>query len=163
MKILPRPLTRESFAAYGDVIEMRGEPDFLINEGAAQRFHDLARIDVNESGGRAIVSMVKTRPVALPLDIKMMERHPLGSQIFMPLSKMPFLVVVSKNGTDDRPETPIAFIARSQGVNYGKNIWHHPLCALKETSDFLVVDRGGDGDNLEECFFKQQLYTIVMG
>ncbi|MNL70724.1 Ureidoglycolate lyase [compost metagenome] len=90
----------------------------------------------------------------------MMERHPLGSQSFSPLSGRPFLVAVSPD-EGGRPGRPLVFLARGdQGVNYGRNVWHHPLMAIGAVSDFLVVDRDGPGNNLEEFFFETP-FTIL--
>ena len=97
----------------------------------------------------------------LPIRITMMERHPLGSQAFVPISPYPWLVVVAAAQEDGTPGVPEAFIAAShQGVNYRKGTWHHPLIALQRTSEFLVVDRGGEGDNLEETDLPGDGYVI---
>lgn len=89
----------------------------------------------------------------------MMERHPLGSQSFHPLSNRPWLVVVAADD-NGRPAEPQVFLARgSQGINYARNVWHHPLMTLDEVSDFLVMDRDGPGHNLVE-FFYEQAYVI---
>lgn len=141
-------LTRDAFARFGDVIEAAGaETIYLINEGTAQRFHDLARIDTDAEGGRTIVSVFRAQPRVLPFAIRMLERHPLGSQGFMPLGPHPYLVVVSE-GPDS---VPCAFLAHpGQGINLHRGVWHHPLLALDATSDFLVIDRGGAGANCDE-------------
>jgi ureidoglycolate lyase len=154
MKLLtPRPLTQQAFGAFGQVIETDSAESFDINGGNARRFHDLARVDVLDEGGRPIISVFRAAPRAAPVRLTLMERHPLGSQAFMPLTRQPYLVVVAEDD-GGRPGTLHAFISRGwQGVNYGKGVWHHPLLALGqqgEVSDFIVVDRGGAGRNLEE-------------
>ena len=147
----PEPLTREDFTPYGDVIETDGAEHFQINQGTTTRFHDLARIDVDREGGRPLVSIFRGLPRVLPLPIEIMERHPLGSQAFIPVSDRPFIVVVGGNGPRPAASDLRAFITRpGQGVNYARGVWHHPLIALGEESDFLIVDRGGPGENLEE-------------
>ncbi len=80
----------------------------------------------------------------------MFERHPLGSQSFVPLSGRPYLVAVAPAG-EFVPEAVRVFRAEGhQGVHYRKGIWHHFLLVLDEDSDFLVVDRAGPGDNCDE-------------
>jgi ureidoglycolate lyase len=149
----PITLTAEAFAPFGEVIETSGHAPDLINEGTTERFDALARLDIAANGGGAILSIFRAQPRQFPLALKMMERHPLGSQAFMPLSADPFLVVVAED-QDGRPGPPEAFITNgAQGVNYRRNIWHHPVLALSGRRDFLVADRAGPGTNLEEYYF----------
>jgi len=151
LELRPEPLTREAFAAFGDVIETGGAPGYPINEGTADRFHDLAEVDVDEAGGRALISIFRSRPRDYPLEIRMMERHPIASQAFIPLDRRPFLVIVAATGTAPSAADLRAFLATgSQGVNYHRGVWHHPLLSLEDESDFLVIDRGGEGHNLDE-------------
>ena len=154
--IVAQPLTAEAFAPYGDVIEAKGEPDFLINAGKCGRFHDLAATDFTD--GKAGISLAHATPYEMPLGLAMIERHPLGSQMFMPLNEAPFLVVVS-----DGPEaTPKAFITNgAQGVNYHRNIWHGVLTPLNTPQPFLIVDYIGAGNNLEEYFFKTPFQVML--
>nr|WP_315184890.1 ureidoglycolate lyase [uncultured Albidiferax sp.] len=139
------PLTVEAFRPFGDVIAASDSArHFTINDGFAERYHDLASIDVASGGGRAILSIFKALPRSLPMQLVLLERHPLGSQAFMPLSGLPYLVVVA----EARPVPNLAQVrcfraAPGQGVNYARGTWHHPLIALQSPSDFLVVDRGG--------------------
>lgn len=151
MKTLPiQPLTRESFAPFGDVIELDGATHFPINLGTTERYHDLANVDTAAEGGRTLISVFRGQARELPLAITMMERHPLGSQAFLPLSTRPYLIVVAERG-ELHPDSLRAFITCGwQGVNYARDVWHHPLLALEESSDFIVIDRGGDGLNLIE-------------
>ncbi len=152
------PLTREAFAPFGDVIETEGAKQIPINLGTTIRFHDLARVDVAEEGGRTLVNLFRGQPRALPFEVKMLERHPLGSQAFVPLSDRPYLVVVAPAGELD-PAQIRAFVSSGwQGVNYAKGVWHHPLIALGEVSDFVVVDRGGEGSNLNEQMLEESLW-----
>jgi ureidoglycolate lyase len=147
------PLTPDAFAPFGDVIAPEAaQRVFPINAGNTQRFHDLAQVECLGDGGRVGISLFRGQPRELPFAVTMLERHPLGSQAFVPLSKTPYLVVVAKS-----PEaTPRAFLARDgQGVNYHRGTWHHPLLALETVSDFLVVDRIGPGDNCEEAMLAQ--------
>ena len=148
--LFARPLTKEAFAPFGDVIETDGAAHFAINGGTTTRFHDLAHVDVATEGGRPLISIFRGQPFAFPVEIRMMERHPLGSQAFVPLQPVPFLIVVAPD-RDGQPGEPQAFLAApGQGVNYARNVWHHPLVSLSQTSDFVVVDRGGEQPNLEE-------------
>lgn len=147
----PEPLTRAAFAPFGDVIEAEGAAGYPINEGTTFRFHDLARVDVGDA--RPIVSIFRGQPRPPPLAVRMLERHPLGSQAFMPLQPRDWFVVVAPPGEVPEPERLRAFRASgSQGVNYAPGVWHHPLLVLWPDSDFLVIDRAGE-DNLEEFSF----------
>jgi ureidoglycolate lyase len=153
-RIIPaRPLTRENFAAFGDVIEIGGDNHYPINGGKAERYHDLATAEAQGPNTRVLISMVRGTPYAFPLMLSMVERHPFGSQAFIPLSPRPFVVIVCHDG-EDGPGTPCAFLTKpGQGVNYPRNLWHGVLTPIGETQDFVVVDRGGEGANLEEFHF----------
>ena len=159
MKTLPiEPLTREAFAPFGDVIELEGAKQIPINLGTTIRYHDLANVDVGDAGGRTLVNLFRGQPRTLPFEVKMLERHPLGSQAFIPFDEKPYLVVVAPAGNLD-PQGIRAFVTSGwQGVNYAKGVWHHPLIALGEVSDFIVVDRGGEGCNLHEQDLVESLW-----
>jgi ureidoglycolate lyase len=149
-RVLPvEPLTAEAFRPFGDVIEARtGGPHFPINGGRAERFHDLASVDTSEGRGRPVISVVRSQASSLPLELMLLERHLRGSQAFVPLSQAAFLVVVAPAGDAPAPEQVRCFLpAPGQGVNYARGTWHHPLIALSDGADFLVVDRAGpDGE-----------------
>jgi len=154
-KIIAEPLTKEAFAPFGNVIEAEEGASFPINNGRTQRFHDLAKVEVAGENARVVVSIARGQPYDLPLTLRMVERHPLGSQAFMPLTARPFLVVVCPD-EGGMPGQPRAFITKpGQGVNYARNTWHGVLTPIGEEQDFLIVDRGGDGKNLEEFFFPE--------
>ena len=142
-------LTRESFAPFGDVIDAEGVAHITINQGFARRCDGQAKIDVVREGGSVNVSLFTARPRPAPIEIALMERHPLGSQLFAPMQARPWLVVVCGDPRDAC--TYRAFrVSGRQGVNYARNVWHHPLLVLDDDSLFLVVDRSGPGNNLEE-------------
>lgn len=139
------PLEAHAFSPFGDVIEP-GRPGKhrTINEGFAERFDDLARLDTGRQGGQPVLSVFRARPRALPLQLRLVERHVLGSQAFVPLLPQRFLVVVATAGLSPSPAQLRCFMARpGQGVNYAAGTWHHPLLALDAGGDFLVIDRGG--------------------
>lgn len=151
------PLTAESFAPYGNVIETLGAHHYPINQGYAERFHDLARVDCLSYGGEVVVSLFRGQPRPLPIAIQLMERHPLGSQAFYPLQNRDWLVVVTDNVRDTGGFR--AFRASGkQGVNYHRNIWHHPLLVLDANAEFLIIDRKGPGLNLEEVELAEPLF-----
>jgi ureidoglycolate lyase len=146
-------LTKQAFAPFGDVIEIDGAEQRPINQGFATRFHDLAHIDVGD--GEAIISIFAALPRPLPITIKLMERHPLGSQLFYPLQNEDWYVLVCENPHDENSYR--AYQASGlQGVNYKRNEWHHPLLVMNESS-FIIVDRKGKGDNLEEVWLERSL------
>ena len=150
-RIVAAPLTAAGFAPFGQVIETRGEPDRLINRGLCGRWHDLARLDFGD--GRAGISLFRSEPRALPCTVEMVERHPEGSQAFLPMSPEPFLVVVAPD-EGGGPGRPLAFLtAPGQGVNYARGVWHGVLTPLSPPGLFAVVDRIGPGANLEEHWF----------
>lgn len=154
------PLSRAAFTPFGEVIEADPARMRLINGGTTERHHALAAPEAAGEGARVIVNIFRGQPRRFPYTVDMMERHPLGSQSFSPLSGRPFLVVVSGD-EGGRPGRPRVFLARpDQGVNYRRNVWHHPLMALDAVSDFLVVDREGPGNNLEEYVFETP-YSIA--
>ena len=143
MKIAP--LTKAGFAPFGEVIEMDGAQHYPINQGFAERFNDLASVEVEAVN----ISIIVAKPRPKPIAITLMERHPLGSQIFYPLQDRPWLVVVCGDPKDATSFRAFSATGR-QGINYARNTWHHPLLVLEAESRFLVVDRKGTGANLEE-------------
>ena len=155
-RIIPiQPLTAQAFAPFGDVLDVAGDPDKLINQGMCGRYHDRAKLDF--SGGRAGISLFKAIPRDLPLKLDMVERHPDGSQAFLPLSQDPFLVVVAPD-QGGGPGQPLAFrTAPGQGVNYHRGVWHGVLAPLSQPGLFAVVDRIGEGPNLQEHWFEEEI------
>ena len=147
-RITAEPLTPDGFAPFGDVLDCSGPPDRIINGGMCGRYHDRARLEFQD--GRAGISLFAAVPRALPYGFDLVERHPLGSQAFLPLSGAPFLLVVApdQSGT---PGQPRAFLtAPHQGINLHLGTWHGVLTPLAAPGLFAVVDRIGDGANLEE-------------
>ncbi len=159
LQLKPKPLTREAFAPFGDVIETDDAERLLINEGTTERFHDLAKVELG--GGRALINIFRAQPRPSPIAIRMMERHPLGSQAFVTLERRPFLVVVAPPGAPPEAAALRAFITDgNQGVNYHPGVWHHPVLALVQETDFLVVDRGGPGGNCDEVPLPEGIFLV---
>lgn len=171
LSIRVEPLTQSAFSPFGDILEAEGAPDRIINQGACGRWHDLATLDVDDGrvghdgcggrvshgghGGHVGLSLFRTEPRTLPYRLDMMERHPKGSQAFLPMSFHPFLVVVADDD-HGRPARPRAFVtAPGQGVNYHRNVWHGVLCPLHPPGLFAVIDRIGPGTNLAEHWFDE--------
>ena len=149
-ELTPEPLTAEAFAPFGRVIEASDDAVRIdINQGHAIRYDRLAEIDVADEGGGGAISLFRARPLT-DLVLKVFERHPLGSQSFVPLSERPYLVAVAPAGAFDPAGIRLFRAEGHQGVHYRKGVWHHFLLVLDEESDFLVVDRAGPGDNCEE-------------
>lgn len=141
-----QPLTAASFAPFGDVIDTGGAPDLMINDGRCGRFHDRAQLDFG--GGRAGISLFQSETVTLPYTLTLLERHPLGSQAFLPTGAARLLIAVAED-TGGEPGPVHAFLsAPGQAVNLHRGIWHGVLAPLDHGVVF-VVDRIGDGDNLE--------------
>ena len=151
-QITAQPLTATAFAPFGDVIEVSGAPDKIINQGLCGRYHDRAALDFGPQG-RAGISVFNAQSRALPYVLEMMERHPEGSQAFVPLHEHPFLVIVAADDAG-RPGVPRAFVTNgAQGINFLRNTWHGVLTPLANPGLFAVVDRIGDTPNLEEHWF----------
>lgn len=146
------PLTADAFRPFGEVLEAAGTPDKIINQGLCGRFHDIATLDILD--GRAGVSLFKSKARTLPYTLDMVERHPFGSQAFLPISQDPFLVIVAPD-EDDAPGRPVAFRTHpGQGINFHRNTWHGVLTPLADPGLFAVIDRIGAGANLEEHWFE---------
>ena len=147
----PIALTRAAFCAFGEVIELQGARQIPINRGLTTRFHDLFTIDCARAGGRVSVNLFRTSPLPLPHTVQVMERHPLGSQAFLPLGREPFLVLVAPPGeTVSADDLTLYKTNGQQGVNLPPNTWHHFQIVIGHRQDFIVVDRVGPGENLEE-------------
>ena len=159
-RILTEPLTAEAFAPFGDVLEAVGEPDKLINQGNCGRYHNLAKLDFGP-GGRAGISIFDARPTKLPHELDMVERHPDGTQAFLPMTEHPFLVIVAHDA-GGVPGTPKAFLTEpGQGINLHRNIWHGVLTPLQAPGRFVVIDRIGQTQNLEEYWFDTQYVVEI--
>ena len=144
-------LTVAAFAPFGDVLDVSGEPDKIINQGLCGRYHDRAAVDVTD--GKAGISLFNAQARQLPLVLDMVERHPDGSQAFLPMSFSPFLVIVAPD-ENGKPGRPRAFLSTAgQGVNYHRGTWHGVLTPLHAPGLFAVVDRIGAGENLQEHWF----------
>ncbi|WP_298859616.1 ureidoglycolate lyase [uncultured Sulfitobacter sp.] len=159
VKLYTSPLTAEAFAPFGDVLEINGAPDKIINAGLCGRYHDRAALDFGNEG-RAGLSLFSAEPRSLPYSFDLLERHPDGSQAFIPMTENPFLVIVAKD-MSGKPGTPQAFLtAPHQGVNFHRGTWHGVLTPLAAPGLFAVVDRIGATHNLEEVTFDRP-YTVV--
>ena len=157
-EIVATPLTAQTFAPFGDVLDTSRGPDFLINDDLCGRHHDRARLDF--SGARAGLSLFDAVPRTLPYRFDLVERHPLGSQAFVPMCLCSFLVIVApdEGGT---PGAPRAFLtAPGQAVNLHRETWHGVLTPLEAPGLFAVVDRVGEGDNLEEYRYPESWLVV---
>lgn len=143
-----QPLTREAFAPFGEVIQAEGSASFPINAGRTERFHALAAVETLGEEADAIISIFRGQPLE-PLLIDLMERHPQGSQAFMPIGNEPYWVVVAPPGEFDPARVQVFYAKPGQGVNYHAGTWHAPLLPVNRDADFLVVDRRGPGDNCD--------------
>ena len=162
MKVVKaKNITKKNFSKFGQLIDASKKNPVSINDGYAKRFDDLINIDVSKDKGRAIISIFNAKKRRFPMKIDMMEKHPLGSQAFIPMKDTTFLAFVAPEG--DKPDLnklEAFIIPKGVGINYNAGIWHFPLIAT-EDMNFLVVDRKGSGDNLvledldkEEIFLK---------
>lgn len=160
-RIIAKPLTAAAFSPFGTVIEAAGEPSFFINAGRCGRYHDLARPDVRGGDGAVAISIGRSDAAPMPLALDLLERHPLGSQAFVPMAATQMLVVVAPD-EGGKPGEPVAFLSGpGQGVQYHAGTWHGVLAPLEGPSDFLIVDRVGTADNLEEVRLAEP-WTVVL-
>lgn len=161
-EIALEPLTRTAFAPFGEVVELDGVTPMEVNQGFGLRFDNLTRVDVRCDGGDAKVSIFEAQLRPQPIVIKLMERHPLASQMFYPLQPRDWLVVVC--GDPHEPSSYRGFRATGrQGVNYARGEWHHPLLVLEAANRFMVVDRKGPGKNLDEVWLEEAKWMRVSG
>ena len=155
------PLTADDFSPFGDVMELSGV-GHEINQGTTRRFHDLAQLDLLQNGGAPLFNLFRAAPRPRPIAVKLMERHPLSSQAFFPLDNRPWLVLVAPPSPEPSIDALRAFLAGGrQGVNYHREVWHHPVLALKEETDFVVIDRGAEDENCDEHFFDSSLNITI--
>ncbi len=159
--IIIKALNQKDFTPFGEVIEITEHSKSIsINNGTTERFHDLAKIITSGTNARTAISIFRAKPFSLPYNLTFMERHPYGSQMFMPLAPCRFLAIVASN-KNGKPSNIQAFmVAPNQGINFKQNIWHGALVALDERRDFLIVDREGNEDNLEIYNFENH-YRII--
>ncbi len=143
-----RSLTSKAFQPFGDILEVQDQPTVMINQGNCARYTNLASLDFSD--GNAGISIFDAKPYASPLSLTMLERHPEGSQAFIPMSNEPFLVIVAEDN-NGVPDVPQVFMTTGfQGVNYCRNTWHGVLTPIRGNGLFTVVDRIGSGKNLQE-------------
>ena len=156
------PLSAHAFAEFGDVIEIDpNRTPIPINDNTTQRYHDLATSIARGNNARVVLSIARATPFDLPISLNKMERHPFGSQAFVPLTPSRFLVIVAPDEAG-KPGQPQAFLAApGQGINYALGTWHAVLTALDQPTDFLIVDRAGDEDNLEEHVYPER-YLVTL-
>ena len=148
INIIPKKITKENFSLFGDIISTRSAKPIDINAGYAKRFDDLANINTYKDNGKTIVSIFSAKKRNFPMKIDMMEKHPLGSQAFIPMKETTFLVLVApENDKPDLNKIESFIVPSGVGINYKPGIWHFPLIAT-EDMNFLVVDRKGAGENL---------------
>ncbi len=163
INLTPQPLSKAAFAAFGEVIETEGAAQIAINNGITTRFHDLFTIDAGDGHGRPILSIFRSAPLALPHRPQKLERHPLGSQAFLPMDEIPFLILVATDAATITPARLSLFISNGrQGINLYKNVWHHTHIVLEKQRDFFVIDRAGPGNNLQEIDIQGEVWIAPL-
>ena len=148
LTIKPKPITKENFKKFGDMITTNDIKPLEINEGYAKRYDGIAKLDTKKENGESTISIFSALKRSFPMKVDMMEKHPLGSQAFIPMKETTFLAFVAPEG--DKPyinKVEAFIIPNGIGINYNPGVWHFPLIAT-EDMNFLVVDRKGEGDNL---------------
>ena len=154
--IKPIPITKENFSKYGDMISTKDIKPLEINSGYPQRFDGIAKLDTKEQNCETTISIFSALKRNFPMKIDMMEKHPLGSQAFIPMKETTFLAFVAPQNNKPEIEKIESFIiSPGIGINYKPGIWHFPLISTEDTN-FLVIDRKGSGENLTIHKFKNQ-------
>ena len=156
--VKPIKVTKTNFATFGDLISSEDVKPMDINAGYAKRFDNLANINTSRDGGKTIVSVFLALKRTFPMKIDMMEKHPLGSQAFIPMKETTFLSFVAPPGESPEISKIQSFIIPPKtGINYKPSIWHFPLISTEDTN-FLVIDRKGGGENLIiHKFYKEKI------
>ena len=147
--ITPKPITKENFSKFGDLITTKDIEPITINDGYAKRFDNIAKLDTSKENGKTTISIFSALKRTFPMKVNMMESHPLGSQAFIPMKETTFLCFVAPSGEKpDLNKIESFIIPPGLGINYKPGTWHFPLIST-EDMNFLVVDRKGAGDNLK--------------
>ena len=158
--IKPKPITKENFSKFGDMITTKNIKPLEINNGYAKRFDNIAKLDTSNENGETTISIFSALKRSFPMKIDMMEKHPLGSQAFIPMRETKFLVFVAPKGKKPNTKKIQSFIVPKQtGINYKPGIWHFPLISTK-SMNFLVIDRKGIGNNLVIYKFKNEKISL---
>jgi ureidoglycolate lyase len=158
--IIPTKINRSNFATYGDLISADDIKPIDINAGYAKRFDNLADLNTSKDGGKTIVSIFSALKRTFPMKIDMMEKHPLGSQAFIPMKETTFLCFVAPSGESPQIDKIQSFIVPPKtGINYKPGIWHFPLISTEDTN-FLVIDRKGEGENLIIHKFEKEMIIL---
>jgi len=158
--ITSKKINSVNFKLFGDVISTKNKKFKKINNKYASRFNDLAKINVLKNYGSVNFSIFKVKPRLFPMQIKMLEKHPLSTQTFFPLGKSGFIVVVAKPSKIPLASEIKSFIVPpNTGINYKVGVWHYPMICTT-ASDFIVIDRKGSGKNLEIFNFKKEVITL---
>ena len=164
MKIIikPKKITKKNFKKFGDLISTKKRKPININNGYAKRFDNLCRINTSAKKGNTIMSIFSAKKRKFPMKIDMMEKHPLGSQAFVPMKETKFLVFVAPKGKKPNIKKIKSFIVPKQtGINYKSDVWHFPLISIK-SMNFLVIDRKGIGNNLVIYKFKNEKISLKL-
>ncbi len=160
LNLRPKKINNVNFKKYGDLISIENIKSIQINNGYADKYDDLANIDISKNNGKANLSIFESKPRNFPIRIEMLEKHPLGSQLFFPLNNINFIVIVAPSGKIPIVEKIESFIiSPNMGINYNIGVWHYPLVSINK-SKFLVIDRKGSENNLEIYNFKDDVITL---
>ena len=160
LSIKPKPITKDNFKKFGDVITTEDINPIEINNGYAKRYDGIAKLDTKKDNGESTISIFSALKRSFPMKVDMMEKHPLGSQAFIPMKETTFLSFVAPEGSKpDLSKVESFIIPKGIGVNYNPGVWHFPLIST-ENMNFLVVDRKGEGDNLVIHDLEKENITI---
>jgi len=161
IQLYPELLTKESFAPFGELINAEGNA-FDANYGFAQRFNDISNMVFDAQGGKPNISIFRSKPIAMPMKVTVMEKHELGSQAFIGIQNQSFLTLVAPAGpTIAAEDLKLFMVAAGQGVNYYPGTWHHYLICLGNESDFLCLDRLGTEPDCKEHHFDESVIISI--
>ncbi|MDB9998643.1 ureidoglycolate lyase [Alphaproteobacteria bacterium] len=136
-------ITKDNFLPFGHLIDKKNAATkYLINQETTERHHNISELSLNNEGGTPTISIFSGTPRAMPIEIKIMEKHPIASQSFLPMQNIDWLTVVchENNGIPDLNNLKCFLINGNMGITYNQNVWHHPLL-VKNKQDFWIIDR----------------------
>lgn len=159
--IRPEPLSVDAYRPFGAVVSAGLKAGSSANQGSAVRFDFTCDLVNARAGAKPNLAVFRSTPRPVPFDVVLLERHPHSTQVFIPMVVSRYLVVVAPTAADGGPELEglRAFLCGpGQGISYAPGLWHHPMIALDQVSEFsmLAWEDGSAGD----CEVRQLGQTI---
>jgi len=149
MNLQIKKISKDNFSKYGQLVSTKDIESQNINEETTKSFYDLVNIEIYGDDKKCRVNIFKSIKRNFPLEVNMLENHPLSSQAFIPLQKTNFIVVVAPISSEPDINLIETFlISPEEGINFKPKVWHFPLIAT-ENSNFLTIDKKDSANNIE--------------